>query len=79
MTTTVLNYSTGILLAVWSGVKKTLQGIMVGYMIARQTQANRYVVEEMIKHGEYRRDQYWDALNTLNQRTIQQIQQEFKD
>ena len=79
MTTLVLNYSQSLLEGLWSGVKKTLQGIMIGYMIARQTEANRLVAQQMINAGEYRQTDYWVLLNDLNAKTIASIHKEFKD
>ena len=76
MTTIALNYSTRILEGVWVGIKKTLQGVMLGYAIARQTQANRYVAEQLSRY-EYNGENYWIILNDLNQRTIQELQKEF--
>lgn len=79
MTTMVLNYSQSLLEGLWSGLKKTLQGIMIGYMIARQTEANRLVAQQLVNAGEYRQSDYWSLLNDLNARTIQSIHKEFKD
>ena len=76
MTTIALNYSTKILEGSWNVVKKTLQGIMLGYAIARQTQANRYVAEQISRY-EYNGENYWVILNDLNQKTIQELQKEF--
>ena len=76
MTTLVLNYSQSLLEGFWSGLKKTLQGFMVGYMVARQCQANRYVAEQISRY-EYNGDNYWVILNDLNQKTIKQIHEEF--
>ena len=77
MTTIALNYSTKILEGSWKVVKKTLQGIMIGYMIARQSEANKAVAQQMINAGEYRQDDYWTLLNDLNAKTIQSIHKEF--
>ena len=86
MTTIALSYSKslleglyGVLKIVGRGGKKTLQGIMIGYMIARQTEANKLVAQQMINAGEYRQSDYWVLLNDLNTRTIQSIHKEFKD
>ena len=79
MTTLVLNYSQSLLEGLWSGLKKTLQGIMIGYLIARQTEANRLVAQQLVNAGEYRQSDYWSLLNDLNSRTIQSIHREFKD
>ena len=76
MTTMVLNYSQSLLEGFWSGLKKTLQGFMVGYMVARQCQANRYVAEQLSRY-EYNGENYWIILNELNQKTIKQIHEEF--
>jgi hypothetical protein len=51
--------------------------MMIGYMIARQTQANRHIAEQLCRYGEYRHDEYWNLLSDLNQKTIQDIQEEF--
>jgi len=77
MTTVVLNYSQSLLEGLWSGLKKTLQGIMIGYMIGRQTEANRLVAQQLINAGEYRQQDYWTLLNNLNERTIRSIHEEF--
>ena len=76
MTTLVLNYSQSLLEGFWSGLKKTLQGFMVGYMVARQCQANRYVAEQISRY-EYNGDNYHQILHDLNQKTIKQINEEF--
>ena len=76
MTTLVLNYSQSLLEGFWSGLKKTLQGFMVGYMVARQCQANRSVAEQISRY-EYNGENYWVILNDLNQKTIKQIHEEF--
>ena len=79
MTSIALNYSTKILEGSWRVVKKTLQGIMIGYMIARQTEANRLVAQQLVDAGEYRQSEYWILLGDLNARTIDSIHKEFKD
>lgn len=79
MTSIALNYSTKILEGSWNVVKKTLQGMMIGYMIARQTEANRLVAQQLINAGEYRQADYWSLLNDLNAKTISEIHKEFKD
>lgn len=79
MTTIALSYSTKILEGSWKVVKKTLQGIMIGYMIARQSEANKAVAQQMINAGEYRQDDYWTLLNDLNAKTIQSIHKEFSN
>jgi len=83
MTTIALNYSKSlleglfsILKIVFGGVKKTLQGMMIGIMIARQTQANHYVAQQISKY-EYNGQEYHRILHELNQSTIAQIHKEF--
>ena len=77
MTTVALNYSKSLLEGLWVGLKKTLQGIMIGYMLARQASANRVVAQQLIDTGEYRQDQYHEVLNRLNQQCIASIHKEF--
>ena len=76
MTTLVLNYSQSLLEGLWRGFKNTLKGMMIGYMIARQQSANRYVAEQVSKY-EYNGKDYWVILNDLNKKTIEQIHKEF--
>ena len=77
MTTIAMNYSKSLLEGLWVGLKKTLQGIMIGYMLARQTSANRVVAQQLIDTGEYRQDQYYEVLNRLNAQCIASIHKEF--
>jgi len=74
-----LNFSTKVLEKVGVILKKTLQGIMVGWMISRQTQANRHLALLLIQSGEYQKGEhnYYSLLSDLNQKTIQQINEEF--
>ena len=62
-------------------IKKTYQGIVMGMMISRQTQANQEIVKQMMQHGEYRHGDhtYYSLLADLNARTIASIKAEFKD
>ena len=76
MTTLVINYSQNLLEGFWSGLKGTLKAVMIGYMVARQTSANRYVAEQLSKY-EYNGENYWVILNDLNKKTIDQIHEEF--
>tara|TARA_B100000902_G_scaffold3675_1_gene4701 strand:+ start:23597 stop:23752 length:156 start_codon:yes stop_codon:yes gene_type:complete len=50
---------------------------MIGMMIARQTQANQKVAEQISKY-EYNGENYWQILHELNAATINSIQKEFK-
>lgn len=72
-----LSFSTKLLSGLYNGLKKTLQGVMIGYVLARQTSANRYVAQQLIDTGEYRQDQYHEVLNKLNQQAIASIHKEF--
>ena len=76
MTTLVLNYSQSLLEGLWSGLKKTLQGFMIGWMVARQTQANRYATEQISRY-EYNGENYWQILSDLNSKTISELHKEF--
>ena len=71
-----LNFSTKLLNGLFEGVKKTLQGIMVGYMLARQNQANRYIAERLI--CEYRDTHTVASLHAeLNRKTLESIAKDF--
>ena len=76
MTTLVLNYSQSLLEGFRNGLKKTLQGIMLGYAIARQQQANQRVAEQISRY-EYNGQNYWVILNDLNAKTAEQLRKEF--
>ena len=58
------------------GLKKTLQGFMIGWMVARQTQANRYAAEQISRY-EYNGENYWQILSDLNSKTISELHKEF--
>ena len=50
---------------------------MIGWMVARQTQANQYVARQLISHGEYRQEEYLNLVARLNLDFIQIIHKEF--
>jgi hypothetical protein len=77
MTTIALNYSKSLLEGLIGSVKKTFQGVMIGMMIARQTQANEQVARLISKY-EYNGSDYWPILHDLNAKTISRIEKEFK-
>jgi hypothetical protein len=77
MTTIALNYSKSLLEGLFGSVKKTIQGVMIGMMIARQTQANQEVARQVSKY-EYNGKNYWQILHQLNAATISSIEKEFK-
>ena len=77
MTTIALNYSRSLLSTLWNGTKKTLQGMMIGWMLARQSQANQHVARQLIQYGEYPKDEYWNLVAKLNRESIQSIHKEF--
>ena len=76
MTTLVLNYSQSLLEKFIKGFKNTLKAMMVGYMVARQCQANQGVARQ-ISNYEYNGKDYWVILNDLNKKTIKSIHKEF--
>lgn len=73
-----LNFSGKLLSTLWKGTKKTLQGIMIGWIIARQTQANQHIARQLVDSGEYHREEYWNLLHQLNAKCISSIHKEFK-
>ena len=73
MTQIVVNASN----TVWLAIKKTLEGMMIGYMIGRQTSANRHVAQQLINVGEYRQDDFYDLVSQLNAKTIASIKSDF--
>ena len=50
---------------------------MIGWMLARQTQANQHVARQLIQCGEYPKDEYWNLVAKLNRESIQSIHKEF--
>ena len=74
-----LNFSTRVLEKTGKILKKILQGIMIGWLVGRQTQANRHLADLLIRSGEYRKGEhnYYTLLADLNQKTIDQIHKEF--
>ena len=77
MTTTILNYSQSLVEVAFNGFKNILKAIIVGYMLARQAQANQAVARELIRIGEYRNTEYWSLVNKLNTQTNEQIKKEY--
>ena len=77
MTTAILNYSQSLVEVAFNGFKNILKAIIVGYMLARQAQANQAVARELIRIGEYRNTEYWSLVNKLNTQTNGQIKKEY--
>lgn len=75
-----LNFSTKVLEKVGTSLKNTLRAMMVGWMIARQTQANTHLAKILMQSGEYNRGEhnYYTILADLNKKTIDNIHKEFK-
>lgn len=48
MTALALNYSQNLLNGFFGVLKKTLQGMMIGWIMARQSQANYYIAQQLI-------------------------------
>ena len=71
MTELALSYSKGFLESSWNAIKLTLQGIMVGIVVARQVEANKYLAHRMPGVS------YTDTLAKLNKETIDSIHKEF--
>lgn len=70
-----LNFSTKILEKIWRFFKKTLEGIFIGWMLARQAQANAYIAKQLII--EYPEMTVAQLEHQLNQKTIAGINKEF--
>jgi len=51
--------------------------MMIGWMLARQSQANQHVARQLIQYGEYPKDEYWNLVAKLNRESIQSIHKEF--
>ena len=79
MTALALNYSQSLFNGFWRVLKKSIQGIMIGYMVARQTQANHHVAQLLINSGEYRQEDYYNLVHQLNQKTIESIHEKYND
>ena len=47
-------------------------------MIGRQTSANRHVAQQLINVGEYRQDDFYDLVQSLNAKTIASIKSDFE-
>jgi hypothetical protein len=74
MTEIALSYSKSFLESFWNAIKLTLQGIMVGIVVARQVEANKYLAHRLPTNGL----SYADNLAKLNKETIDRIHKEFK-
>ena len=73
-----LSYSQRIVELLWGGLKNTLRSIALGIILARQTQANTYIVKELMKSGEYKRGHTEiSLLYELNQKTLQRLKDEW--
>ena len=77
MTTIALNYSQNLLNGFLRVIKKTLQGMMFGYIMARQNQANALLARQMIH--EFRREGHTvESLHShLNTQSIARLKKEF--
>ena len=53
---------------------------MIGWMVARQTQANTHLARLLIESGEYNHGEhdYYSILADLNKKTIYNIHKEFE-
>lgn len=75
MTTITLNYSQSLLNGFWRVFKNILQGIMIGWIMSRQTKANEYIARQMIH--EYREYTVESLTNKLNMESLSRIRKEF--
>ena len=75
MTTIALNYSQSLLNGFWRVFKNILQGIMIGWIMSRQTKANEYIARQMIH--EYRGYTVESLTNKLNTESLSRIRKEF--
>ena len=75
-----LSFSTKVLEKIGTSLKNTLRAIMIGWMVARQTQANTHLARLLIESGEYNHGahDYYSILADLNKKTINNIHKEFE-
>jgi hypothetical protein len=80
MTALALNYSQKLwhlIEVVFNGLKKTLQGMMVGYILARQNQANFDLARRMLH--EYPEHTLASLHAELNRKTLDSIKSHYND
>ena len=75
MTTIALNYSQNLLNGFWRVFKNILRGIMIGWILSRQTKANEYIARQMIH--EYRGHTIQSLTHELNSKSLKKIRREF--
>lgn len=75
MTTIALNYSQSLLNRIWVVLRNILHGIMIGWIMSRQTKANEYIARQMIH--EYRGYTVESLTNKLNIESLSRIRKEF--
>jgi len=73
MTVIALNYSKNLLEGFWSGLKTTLKGMMIGWIVARQVHVNQMIAQRICSQT----IPYKDTLSKLNNDTIKSIHEEF--
>jgi len=77
MTALALNYSQNLFNGIWSVLKKTLQGMMFGWLMARQNQANYYIARELL-HEYAREGHSVESLHAeLNAESLERLKKEF--
>lgn len=77
MTTIALNYSQNLLNGIWSKFKILLQGIMIGYIMARQAQANERIARLMIHEYRDTGHTVQSLAHELNVKSLKKIREEF--
>jgi hypothetical protein len=77
MTTIVLNYSQSLFNGLWRVLRNTFKGMILGYMLARQTQANYRIARLLI--CEYRGAGHTvESLHhKLNMETLDRLRKEY--
>jgi len=75
MTTIALNYSQSLFNGFWRVFKNILRGVMIGWILSRQTKANAYIAGQMIH--EYPGHTVESLTHELNSKSLEKIRREF--
>lgn len=77
MTTIALNYSQNLLNRFWRVLRNILQGMMIGWIMARQSQANYHIARQLI--CDYRSEGHTvESLHhKLNIESLNRVKREF--
>ena len=79
MTTIALNYSQNLLNSILRVFTNIFKGVMLGYIMARQSQANHHIARLMVH--EYRQEGHTveSLTHELNLKSLERIKREFGD